>query len=92
MERKNKDCTSENPQGIKLAMSKVYKIDKVACLKHIAAQHKTSLSYHSRTEEAEEQLLLKNKNRDTRTYLLISLQTLVLQIDPQTLAVVKPLH
>ena len=32
------------------------------------------------------------ENRDTRTYLLIGLQTLVLQIDPQTLAVVKPLH
>ena len=52
VERKNKDCTSENPQGIKLDMSEVYKIDKVACLKHIAAQHKTSLSYRSRTEEA----------------------------------------
>ena len=52
VERKNKDCTTENPQGIKLAMSKVYKIDKVACLKHIAAQHKISLSYRSRTEEA----------------------------------------
>ena len=50
--RKHKDYTSENPQGIKLAMSKVYKIDKVACLKHIAAQHKTSLSYCLRTEEA----------------------------------------
>ena len=44
VERKIKDCTSENVQGIKLSMSKVYKIDKVACLKHIAAQHKTSLS------------------------------------------------
>lgn len=51
VERKNKDCTSENPVDIKLAMSKVYKIDKLACLRHIGAQQKTSLSYCSRIEE-----------------------------------------
>ena len=37
-ECKNKDCTSDTPQGIKLAMISVYKVDKVVCLKHIAAE------------------------------------------------------
>ena len=44
-------------------MSKVYKIDKVACLKHIAAQHKTSLSYRSRTEEARRTAATKNQKQ-----------------------------
>ena len=54
---------SENPQGIKLAMSKVYKIDEVARLKHIAAQHKTSLSYRSRTEEAKRRAATKKQKQ-----------------------------
>ena len=83
------DRTIENPQGIKLAMSKVYKIDKLACLKH---NIKLVSSIAHRLRKLGEQLQVKNKNRDTRTYLLISLQTLFLQIDPQTLAVVKRLH
>ena len=33
-------------------MIKVYKVDKVACLKHIAAKEGVSLSYRSQTEEA----------------------------------------
>ena len=36
VERRNKDCKSDTPQCLKLAMIKVYKIDKVACLKHMA--------------------------------------------------------
>ena len=39
VERRNKDCKSDNPQSLKLAMMKVYKVDKVACLKHIAAEN-----------------------------------------------------
>ena len=52
MERKNKDCKSDSPQCLKLAMLKVYKVDKVACLRHIAAEDHVSLSYRSRDTDA----------------------------------------
>ena len=52
VERKNKDCKTDNPQSLKLAMLKVYKLDKIACLKHIAAEACISLSYRSRIEDA----------------------------------------
>ena len=52
VERKNKDCKSDSPQCLKLAMIKVYKVDKVACLKHIAAEEGVILSYRSRTEDS----------------------------------------
>ena len=44
VERTNKDSTSDIPQGIKLAMISVYKVYKVTCLKHIAAEEGVSLS------------------------------------------------
>jgi len=37
VEQKNKDYTSDTPQCIKFAMISVYKLDKVVCLKQIAA-------------------------------------------------------
>ena len=49
VERRNKDCKSDVPQSLKLATIKVYKVDKVACLKHISAEG-AGLSYRSRTE------------------------------------------
>ena len=52
VERKNKDCKSDNPKSLKMAMTNVYKIDKVVCLKHIGAQEGISLTYRSRSEEA----------------------------------------
>lgn len=52
VERRNKDCKGDTPGHLKLAMIKVYKIDKVACLKHMAAEKGVSLSYRSRTEDA----------------------------------------
>ena len=52
VERRNKDCKSDTPQCLKLAMIKVYKVDKVACLKHIAAEEGVFSSYRSQTEEA----------------------------------------
>ena len=45
VERKNKDYKTDNPKSLKLAMVKVYKLDKIACLKHIAAEACISLSY-----------------------------------------------
>ena len=53
-ERRNKDCKSycNVPQSLKLALIKVYKVDKVACLKHISAEEGAGLSYRSRTETA----------------------------------------
>ena len=36
------------PQCLKLAMIKVYKVDKVACLKHMAAEDGIVLSYISK--------------------------------------------
>ena len=64
VERKNKDCKTENPSSLKMAMIKVYKLDKIACLKHIAAQKNISLSYRSRTNEARsEEAQRKRKQR-----------------------------
>ena len=66
VERKNKDCTSETPQCIKLAMISVYKLDKVVCLKHIAAEEGISLSYRSRTEEARRTSARKKQKQRAR--------------------------
>ena len=49
---KNKDCTSDTLQCIKLAVISVYNVDKVVCLKHIAEEEGVRLSYRSRSEEA----------------------------------------
>ena len=64
VECRNKECKSDTPQCLKLAMIKVYKVDKVACLKHIAAEKGSVLSYRSRTEEARRmEALAKQKQR-----------------------------
>ena len=55
VERKNRDRKSDSPNCLKAAMIKVYKVDKVACLKHIAAEEGTTLSYRCKTEEARRQ-------------------------------------
>ena len=52
VERTNRDCKSDTPQRLKLAMIKVYKVDKVACLKHMAAEDGIVLSHRSKNEEA----------------------------------------
>ena len=39
------------------------KIDKVACLKHIAAENGISLSHWSKTEEARRETSLKQKKK-----------------------------
>ena len=52
VERRNNNCKSDSLQCLKLSMMKVYKIDKLACLKHIAAKKGVTLSYRSKTEEA----------------------------------------
>ena len=52
VECKSKGCISDTPQGIKLAMISVYKVDKVVCLKHIAVEEGVILSYRSTSEEA----------------------------------------
>ena len=51
VECKNKDCTSDRPQCIKLTMISVHNVDKVVFLKHIAEEEGVSLSYCSRSEE-----------------------------------------
>ena len=61
VERKIKDCKSDTPQCLKSAMIKVYKVDKVACLKHISAEDGVTLSYRSRTEEARREASLKKQ-------------------------------
>ena len=63
VERKNKDCKSDSPNCLKAARIKVYKVDKVACLKHIAAEEGTTLSYRSKTEEARRQAALKKQKQ-----------------------------
>ena len=44
MLRKEEISKSDVPQSLKLAMIKVYKVDKVACLKHISAEEGAGLS------------------------------------------------
>ena len=66
VERKNKDCKTDTPNNLKSAMIKVYKIDKVCCLKHFAAEDGLSLSYRSKTEESRRmEALQKIKRRST---------------------------
>ena len=55
VERKNYECKTDTPQSLKLAMINVYKHDKNACCKHIAAENGCSISYRSRDEEAHKQ-------------------------------------
>ena len=70
VERKNKDCTSDTPQCIKLAMISLYKVDKVVCFKHIAAEEGVSLSYRSRSEEARTSAR-KSKSKEPETKVLL---------------------
>ena len=57
-------CKSDSPQCLKLAMMKVFKVDKVACLKHLAAKEGVVVSYRSRTEEARRSIAAKMKFDD----------------------------
>ena len=38
VEQRNRDCKSDTPQFLKLATMKIYKVDNVTCLKHIAIE------------------------------------------------------
>lgn len=51
VERKNKDCKSDKAP-LKLAMISLYKLDKLACFKHMAAEEGISITYRRKTEEA----------------------------------------
>ena len=51
VERRNRDCKCDNP-SLKQAMLKVYRVDKVHCLRHITAEQGSSISYRSRSTEA----------------------------------------
>ena len=44
-------------------MIKVYKVDKVACLKHMTAQEGVALSYRSRSEEARRNNAISKQNQ-----------------------------
>ena len=68
VECKNKDCTLDVPQCIKLAMISVYKLDKVVCLKHIAAEEGVSLSYRIRSEEARRASARKKQKQRARSH------------------------
>lgn len=43
--KKNKDCKTDNSSSLKMAMTKVYKLDKIAVLRLIAAQEKSLISF-----------------------------------------------
>ena len=51
VERKNRDCKCDGV-SLKQAMLKVYKVDKLHCLRHITAENGSSISYRSRSTEA----------------------------------------
>lgn len=54
---------SEQPQCLKLVIIKVYKVDKVTCLKHMTAQERVALLYRSRSEEARKNAISKQNQR-----------------------------
>ena len=60
VERKNRECKTDRPLPLRLAMMNVYKMDKSTCCKHIAAERGTSVSYRSRDEES------RKKNAESR--------------------------
>jgi len=62
VERRNKDCKSDVPQSLKLAIIEVYMVEQVTCLKHISAKG-AGLSYRSRTEEARRMLAEKRQKQ-----------------------------
>ena len=68
VERKNKDCKSDSPQCLKLAMIKVYRVDKLACLRHLAAEGGVSISYRSRTEESRRAAAAKKQEQRKKTF------------------------
>ena len=57
VERTNKDCTSD-VQSLKLAMVNVYKLDKIACCRHIAVDEGVSLSSYDRKDEARQAMAI----------------------------------
>ena len=63
VERKNKDCKSDSPNSLKATMIKVYKIDKVFCLKHITAEKNLPLSYHSNNNVARQEASLRKQKQ-----------------------------
>ena len=65
VERKNKDCKSDFPQCLKLAMIKV---DKLAYLWHLAAEGGVSMSYRSRTEESRRAAAAKKQEQRKKTF------------------------
>ena len=69
VERRNRDCKSDTPQCLKLAMIKVYKVDKVTCLKHMAAEDGIVLSYRSKSEEARRMTAKKNRSTERDHFL-----------------------
>ena len=60
----NRDCKSDCA-SLKQAMLKVYKLDKLHCLKHIAAEKGSSITYRSQSEEAK---ATEAKKRQKRHY------------------------
>ena len=51
VERRNRDCKSD-AVSIKQIMIHTYKVDKIACMKHISAEEGGSIMYRSRSAEA----------------------------------------
>ena len=52
VERLNAECKSKQPVALQHALSDVYRLDKSACGKHLAALNECSVSYHEKTETA----------------------------------------
>ena len=62
VERKNKDCKTDNVQPLKLAMTSVYKLDKVQCFKHMAAEEGACRTVAKQMKHASAGLLLGKNN------------------------------
>ena len=52
VERRNRECKSDRTQQLKIAITNVYKLDKMICHKHMAAEQGTSILYRSRDFES----------------------------------------
>lgn len=89
VECRNRECKSDTPQCLKLAMMKVYKFDKLACLKHIAAERFRSVIQieDRRSPENGSHNQTKSKNEVHSIQLLI-----VHSMDHQTAFITSTVH
>ena len=67
VERKNLDSKESLPQQLQIAMTNLYKYDKAACAKNIAAKQGVSVTYCDQSQEARKSEAAKRNMRRQKT-------------------------